>query len=130
MGWQRGQDRRKRWGVPDVCNTRDEEKPLPKLGSPSSRTNALLMQTSPGPRSRKASRLHSPLMMQQHKLKLSLLHLTKTGRTPQVLTNISPPSPSSPSIPKSPTIMPCQNGSSEDLTRKLQYNSLSQEQSK
>ena len=105
-------------------------KPLLKLGSPSLKTNTSLMQTRPGSRSRKPSKLHSPPMMQQHKLELPLLHSTKTRRTTQDLTNTSPPSPSSLSILGSPTTMPCQNGSSKDSTCKLQYNSLSWKQSK
>ena len=109
---------------------RDEEKPLLRLGLPSSKTNTSLMQTRPRPRSRKPSRPHSPPMMQQHKLELPLLHSTKTKRIPQDLTNISPPSPFSPSILESLTTTPCQSGSSKDLTCKLQYNSLFWEQSK
>ena len=109
---------------------RDEEKPLLKLGSPSSKTSVLLMQTRPGPRSRKPLRPHSPPMTQQHKLKSPSLHSTKTGRTPQDSTNTSPPSLSSLSNSESLTTMPCWNGFSKDLTCKLQYNSPSQEESK
>ena len=69
-------------------------------------------------------------MMQQHKLKSLLLCLTKTGRTPQNLTSTSPHSPFSLSVLESLTIMPCQNDSFTGLTYKLQYNSLSQGQSK
>ena len=106
------------------------EKPLSKLGSPSLKTNALLMQTRPGPRSRKPSRPHSPPMTQQRKPKLPLLYSTKTRRTPQNLTNISSLSSSSLSILESPTTMPCWSGFSKDSTHKLWYNSLSWEQSK
>ena len=70
---------------------RNEEKPLLKLGSPSLKTNTSLMQTRPEPRLRKPSRPHSPPMTQQCKLELPLLHSTKTRRTPQDLTNTSPP---------------------------------------
>ena len=109
---------------------RNKEKPLPRLGSPSLKTNTLLMQTRPGPRSRKLSRPHSPPMMQQHKLESPSLHSTKTRRTPQDLTNTSPPSLSSLSVLGSPTTMPYQNSSSKNSTCKLQYNSLSWKQSK
>ena len=109
---------------------RNKEKPLLRLGSPSSKTNASLMQTRPGSRSRKPSKLHSPPMIQQHKLELPLLCSTKTGRIPQDSTNTSSSSPSSPSILESLTTTPCWNGSSEDLTHKLWYNSLSWEQLK
>ena len=109
---------------------RNKERPLPKLGSPSLKTNASLMQTRPGPRSRKPSKLHSLPMTQQHKLELPLLCSTKTGRLPQDLTNTSPPSSSSLSAPESLTTIPCRNDSSKDLICKLQYNSLSQGQSK
>ena len=109
---------------------KDEKKPLPKLGSPSSKMNTLWMQTRPRPRSRKPSKPHSPSMMQQHKLKLPSLHSTKIGRTPQDSTSTSPPSPSSQSTLESPTTTPCQNSSSKDSTHKLWYNSHSQEQSK
>ena len=59
---------------------RNEEKPLLKLGLPSLKMNALLMQTRPGPRSRKPSKLHLPPMTQQCKLKLPLLCSTRTGK--------------------------------------------------
>ena len=88
------------------------------------------MQTRPGPRSKKPSRLHSPPMMQQCKLELPSLCLTKTRRIPQDSTNTSPPSSSSLSILESPTTMPYWNSFSKDLTHKLWYNSLSWEQSK
>ena len=88
------------------------------------------MRTKPGPRSRKPSKPHSPPIMQQCKLELPSLCSTKTGKTPQDSTNTSPPSPSSLSVPESLITIPYQNGSSEDSTHKLWYNSLSQEQSK
>ena len=106
---------------------RNEEKPLPRLGSPSSKTNTSPKQINPGPRSRKPSRLHLPLMMQQHKLELLSLHSTKTRRTPLDLTNISPHSPFSLSTLELPITMPCQNGSSADSIHRLQHNSLSPE---
>ena len=104
--------------------------PLLRLGSPSSKMNALQMQLRPGPRSRKPLKSHLPPMMQQHKLKLPSLRLTKTGRTPWDLTNISPHSPFSLSILESPTTMPCQNGSLAASSHRSQYSLLSQEQSK
>ena len=91
------------------------------------------MQTRLGPRSRKPSKPHSPPTTQQHKLELPLLCSIKTGRTPQDLINTSSSSSSSSSslsVLESSTTMPCQNGSSEDSTCKLQYNSLSWEQSR
>ena len=109
---------------------RNKEIPLPRLGSPSPKTNILLKQINPGPRSRKPSRPHLPLIMQQHKLELLSLHSIKTRKTPQDSTSTSPHSPFSLSTLESPITMPCWNGSSVDLTHKLQYNSLSQEQSK
>ena len=92
--------------------------------------NTSLMQTRPGPRSRKPSRPHSPPMMQQCKLESPSLHSIKTRRIPQDSTNTSPPSPSSASILESLTTMHCQNGSFKDSTCKLWYNSLSGEQLK
>ena len=109
---------------------RDEEKPLLRLGSLSSKTNISPMQTRLGPRSRKPSKQHLSSMTQPHKLESPLLHSTRTRRTPQDLTSTSPPSPSSQSAPESPTTMLYRSGSFEDLTHKLQYNSLSWEQSK
>ena len=68
-------------------------------------------------------------MMQQCKLESLLLHSIKTWKTPQDSTNTSP-SPFSQSTLESLTIMPYQNGSSEDSTHRLWCNSLSQEQSR
>ena len=90
----------------------------------------LQTQTKSEPRSKRPSKLHSPLMMQQHKLKSLMLHSTKTGRTLQDLINTSSHSPSAPFTPESLITMPYQNSSSMDLTHKLWYNSLSQKQSK
>ena len=118
----------KSWFSSTGC-PKDKEKPLPRLGSSSSKMNASQMQTRPGPRSRKHSRLHSPPTMQQYKLELPLLHLTKTGRTPQNLTSTSH-SPFSLFALASLTIMLCQNDSSIALTHRLWYSLLSQEQSK
>ena len=109
---------------------KDEEKPLPRLGSPSLKMNTSLKQTNPRPRSRKPSRLHLSLMMQQCKLELLSLHSIKTGKTLQDSTSTSSHSLFSPSAPESLITMPCWNGSSADLTHKLWYNSLSQEQLK
>ena len=109
---------------------KNKEKPLPRLGSPSLKTNMLQTQTRPGPRSRKPLKLHSPPMTQQCKCELPLLHLTKTGRTPQDLTNISPYSSSSLSTPKSLTTTPCQNGFFAASTYRSQYSLLFLKQSK
>ena len=107
-----------------------KEKPLLRLGSSSLKMNMLQMQTRPGPRSRKHSKPHSPPMTQQCKLESLLLHSTKTGRTPQDLTNTSPSSSSSQSAQESPTTTLYWNGSSEDSTHKSWYNSLSWKQLK
>ena len=86
---------------------KDEEKPLLRLGSPSSKMNMLLMLTRTGPRSRKPSKLHLPPMSQQCRLKLLLPRSIKTGRIPQDLTSTSSSSPSSSSTPESMTITSC-----------------------
>ena len=83
-----------------------------------------------GTRSRKPSKLHSSPMTQQRKLELLSLHSTKTSRSPQDLTNTSPPSSSSQSAQESLTTTLYWNGSSKDSTHKSWYNSLSWEQSR
>ena len=109
---------------------KDEEKPLPRLGLPSLRTNVSQTQTRPGPKSRKPSRLHLPPIIQQHKLKLLLPHSTRTRRTLWNLTNTSSHSSSSLSTLKSLTTMLCWNSSSMASTHRLWYSLLSLEQSK
>ena len=103
---------------------KDEEKPLPRLGSPSLKMNTSQTLTRTGPRSGKPSRLHSPPRMQQHRLELPSLCLIKTGRTPQDSISISPSSPSSLSALELLTTMPCHstprswsNSSSAELSK-------------
>ena len=88
------------------------------------------MQIKPRPRSRKPSRLHSPSIMQQCKLELPLLCLTKTQSIPWDLTNTSPHFSSSLSTPESLTSTLCWNASFTASTHRLQYSLLSQKQSR
>ena len=104
-----------------------EEKPLPRLGSPSLKTNISLKQTRIGPKSRKPSKQHLPPIIHQHRLKLPLPCLTKIRGTHLDSTNTSSPCPSSSFTPESLTIMPCWSHSSMFLTPRSPYNSLSAE---